>query len=218
MFGQDHQEKSTTQEGAMDNSVAAAAESYEETPVAAPATPNPTLVSPTTPPPPPPPPLSAPTSSPSSISLPSIQPSVPVTLPKAEVLETAPAIVPEAVALTGAAATGTPATPVSTSTASATASTAPPAATSDGPETMEDLFLIKQDALHDLSPLITHLDQSPEERFRTLMMMIQASDDQDLIRPAYEAAHQIADEKIRAQALLDIVNEINYFTQHQSQQ
>jgi hypothetical protein len=45
------------------------------------------------------------------------------------------------------------------------------------------------------------------------MMMIQASDDQSLIRTAFEAAQKISDEKARAQALLDIVNEINYFTQ-----
>lgn len=59
-----------------------------------------------------------------------------------------------------------------------------------------------------------HLDQSPEEKFRTTMMMIQASDNQDLITTAYEAANQITDEKARAQALLDVINEINYFTQH----
>ena len=46
------------------------------------------------------------------------------------------------------------------------------------------------------------------------MMMIQASDDASMIKTAYEAAQGIADEKIRAQALLDVVNEINYFTQH----
>jgi len=45
-------------------------------------------------------------------------------------------------------------------------------------------------------------------------MMIQAADDQSLIKDAYEAAQNINDEKARAQALLDIVNEINYFTQH----
>jgi hypothetical protein len=44
--------------------------------------------------------------------------------------------------------------------------------------------------------------------------MIQASDDQKLVKDAYEAAKQIPDEKARAQALLDVVNEINYFTQH----
>jgi hypothetical protein len=44
--------------------------------------------------------------------------------------------------------------------------------------------------------------------------MIQASDNESLIKTAYEAAQQITDEKVRAQALLDVVNEINYFTQH----
>ncbi len=77
-----------------------------------------------------------------------------------------------------------------------------------------DLIDIKQEALGKLSPLIGHLDQAPEEKFRTLMMMIQASDDQALVREAYEAALTIEDEKTRAQALLDIVNEINYFTQN----
>lgn len=80
--------------------------------------------------------------------------------------------------------------------------------------TKDDLIDLKQEALGKLSPLIGHLDQSPEEKFRTLMMMIQASDDQSLIRQAYETAQQIDDEKTRAQALLDIVNEINYFTQN----
>jgi hypothetical protein len=76
-----------------------------------------------------------------------------------------------------------------------------------------DLLDIKQKALQHLSPLVGHLDQSPEEKFRTLMMMIQASDDQSLLSEAYEAAEKISDEKDRAQALLDVVNEINYFTQ-----
>lgn len=75
-----------------------------------------------------------------------------------------------------------------------------------------DLLEIKQQALSQLSPLVGHLDQSPEEKFRTTMMMIQASDDQTLVKTAHEAAMQIEDEKARAQALLDIVNEINYFT------
>jgi hypothetical protein len=81
----------------------------------------------------------------------------------------------------------------------------------------DDLLGIKQQALQQLSPLLGHLDQAPEERFRTTMMMIQASDDSTLLRSAYEAAQQIGDEKARAQALLDIVNEINYFTQHEGE-
>jgi hypothetical protein len=79
----------------------------------------------------------------------------------------------------------------------------------------EDLLSIKQQALQQLSPLMDHLDQTPEEKFRTTMMMIQAADNKSLIPEAYQAAQQIADEKVRAQALLDVINEINYFTQHE---
>jgi hypothetical protein len=78
----------------------------------------------------------------------------------------------------------------------------------------EDLLDIKQQALEQLTPLVGHLDQTPEEKFRTTMMMIQGADNQSLVKEAYSAAQQISDEKARAQALLDIVNEINYFTQH----
>ncbi len=76
-----------------------------------------------------------------------------------------------------------------------------------------DLLSIKKEAMEHLSPLVGHLEQSPEEKFKTTMMMIQASDDQSLVPKAYEAAKAITDDKARAQALLDIINEINYFTQ-----
>lgn len=79
----------------------------------------------------------------------------------------------------------------------------------------DDLLDIKQNALQALTPLIDHLEQSPSEKFRTTMMMIQASDNHSLIKVAYDAAQKIENEKERAQALLDIVNEINYFTQQQ---
>jgi hypothetical protein len=77
------------------------------------------------------------------------------------------------------------------------------------------LMDIKAQALSQLSPLLGHLDQSPEEKFMTSMMLIQAGDKSELIPESYNAAQQIPDEKVKAQALLDIVNEINYFTQHQ---
>ena len=88
---------------------------------------------------------------------------------------------------------------------------AAPAASDD----TSDLAAIKQQALLGLSPIVGQLDQSPEERFNTAMMMLQATDDQALIKVAYDAAQSITDDKARAQALLDIVNEINYFTQQQ---
>ena len=76
-----------------------------------------------------------------------------------------------------------------------------------------DLMDIKQKALQNLQPLVSHLEQSPEEKFKTTMMLIQATDNSELVKQAYEAANQISDEKTRAQALLDVVNEINYFAQ-----
>lgn len=82
--------------------------------------------------------------------------------------------------------------------------------------TPDDLIAIKQDALQSLKPLVGHLDQTPEEKFRTTMMMIQAADDQSLIPAAFEAAKAISDDKSRAQALLDVINEINYFTSQAS--
>jgi hypothetical protein len=84
---------------------------------------------------------------------------------------------------------------------------------SGSPVNNDELLDLKRDALSQLAPLVSHLDQTPEEKFKTTMMMIQATDDAGLIKGAYEAAKQITEEKIRAQALLDIVNEINYFTQ-----
>lgn len=94
---------------------------------------------------------------------------------------------------------------------------APAAPAAPAPGVTDDLLGIKQEALHALTPLVGQLEQTPEEQFRTTMMMIQASDNHSLIRTAYEAAQKISSEKERAQALLDIVNEINYFTQHTQQ-
>jgi hypothetical protein len=77
----------------------------------------------------------------------------------------------------------------------------------------QDLISIKKDALQQLFPLVDHLEQEPEEKFKTMLMMIQASDDKSMLSSAYDVAQKITDEKLKAQALLDIVNEINYFTQ-----
>lgn len=80
-------------------------------------------------------------------------------------------------------------------------------------DTSNDLLDIKRQALQELSPLVNHLDQTPEEKFKTTMMMIQATDDKSLLPEAFSAAKGISDDKARAQALLDVINEINYFTQ-----
>ncbi len=88
-------------------------------------------------------------------------------------------------------------------------------ATQTTEEPLGDLQAIKRTALEELSPLVGQLEQTPEERFKTLMMLIQASDNQSLLAEAHEAARHISDEKLRAQALLEVVNEVNYFTRNQ---
>jgi len=103
-----------------------------------------------------------------------------------------------------------------TSAPSVQASSTPSAPAPEPVSDSDDLLELKQGALQQLTPLLDHLDQTPEEKFRTTMMMIQAADNQALLKTAYDAAQQITDEKARAQALLDVVNEINYFTQQSS--
>jgi hypothetical protein len=72
---------------------------------------------------------------------------------------------------------------------------------------------MKQEALAHLEPLADHVGGTPEETFKTTMMMIQANDNHTLLEKALAAAKQIEDDKTRAQAMLDIINEINYFSQ-----
>jgi len=116
-------------------------------------------------------------------------------------------------AAAGAPVTADPVDDVTAPVAAAAPVVAAPVAVAATPAPNADALLdIKQQALQQLTPLVGHLEQSPEEKFRTTMMMIQAADNAELIQTAYEAALQIPDEKVRAQALLDIVNEINYFT------
>lgn len=91
-------------------------------------------------------------------------------------------------------------------------SSLPQASSTLGTSSEDQLIKMKQQALQSLAPLIDHLEQTPEEKFKTTMMLIQASDNKDLLKEAYDAANQIPDEKVKAQALLDVVNEINYFT------
>jgi len=90
-----------------------------------------------------------------------------------------------------------------------------PSSTTSSDTTADDLVQMKQEALKHLQPLVGSLQQSPEEEFRTVMMMIQATDDKTMLKKALESAKKITDDKVRAQAMLDVINEINYFTQTQ---
>lgn len=78
-----------------------------------------------------------------------------------------------------------------------------------------DLETIKKDALSELRPLVDKLNVAPEEKFDTYLLLLRSTDDQALIGPAHEAAKGIADEARRAQALLDIIKEIDYLSHPQ---
>jgi hypothetical protein len=103
--------------------------------------------------------------------------------------------------------------PAASSSAPSAPTSAPVPAPAPAVDNGDALVSIKEQALNNLAPLVGHLDQTPEEKFKTTMMLIQASDNSSLVKEAYQAAQEITDEKARAQALLDVVNEINYFTQ-----
>lgn len=70
---------------------------------------------------------------------------------------------------------------------------------------------IKVHALADLRPLVDKLTVSSEEKFDIYLLLLRSSDDNTLIEPAYNAARSIEDETKRANALLDVIKEIDYF-------
>ena len=79
------------------------------------------------------------------------------------------------------------------------------------PEAESGLDTIKRDALNELRPLVDKLNLPPEDKFDTLLLMIRSTDDSSLVPAAHAAARQIADETRRAQALLDVIKEIDFF-------
>lgn len=92
------------------------------------------------------------------------------------------------------------------------ASPAPMPITPTMPPVVGDLESIKKDALSELRPLVDKLNVAPEEKFDTYLLLLRSTDDQALIAPAHEAARNIADEARRAQALLDVIKEIDYLS------
>lgn len=124
------------------------------------------------------------------------------------------------------ATSSTSATPVasaSTSTPSATTTSSAPSLTNLGAAGASaggasgSLDSIKKDALEELRPLVGKLNLPAEEKFDTLLLIIRSTDDQSLLGPAHDAAKAIQDESRRAQALLDVIKEIDYFSAGQGQ-
>lgn len=90
----------------------------------------------------------------------------------------------------------------------------PPTPLSEAPSSTDssDLDSIKLDALKELRPLMDKVDLPADEKFDTYLMLIRSTDDSTLIGPAHTAAQNISDEKRKAEALLEIIKEIDYLS------
>lgn len=90
-----------------------------------------------------------------------------------------------------------------------------PAHAQQSPSASPELDSIKKSALEELRPLVDKLNLPSDEKFDTLLLIIRSTDDQGLVSQAYDAAKSIEDESKRAEALLDIIKEIDYFANPQ---
>jgi hypothetical protein len=81
--------------------------------------------------------------------------------------------------------------------------------TISGAGKMSDLTALRQEALHELSPLIGQLDQTPDEKYATAKMVFEETKDQALLASVYEAAKNLTDEKAKAEAIYDVIQKIN---------
>ncbi|MGB4762624.1 MAG: hypothetical protein WBP12_04715 [Candidatus Saccharimonas sp.] len=105
-----------------------------------------------------------------------------------------------------------PATPVVSNPSDNMVYMPPIPAPTSAPAVDGDLASVKQDAIVELRPLVDKLNLVPEEKFDTLLLLIRSTDDKALIGPAHEAAKAITDETKKAQALLDIIKEIDFLS------
>ncbi len=87
---------------------------------------------------------------------------------------------------------------------------AQPAAAAE-PKPLAELDQLKLSAINDLRPLVDKLNLPLEEKFDTYLLLIRSTDDSSLLQPAYEVARQIEDETKRAESLLNVIKEIDYF-------
>jgi len=69
---------------------------------------------------------------------------------------------------------------------------------------------IKQKALTELRPLLDEVDLPADQKFHTILEIISATNDKELIPKLYEAASAIDDKHEKAKALVDVVSEIEY--------
>lgn len=72
-----------------------------------------------------------------------------------------------------------------------------------------DISKVKEAALKELFPIMDRVEVDPEKRFMLYQEMLNTMHDRAVIAPAYEAARQIRDDKVRADSLLYLINSID---------
>ena len=72
-----------------------------------------------------------------------------------------------------------------------------------------DISKVKEAALKELFPIMDRVEVDPEKRFLLYQEMLTTMRDKAVIAPAYEAARQIRDDKVRADSLLYLINSID---------
>lgn len=72
-----------------------------------------------------------------------------------------------------------------------------------------DISKVKEAALKELFPIMDRVEVEPEKRFLLYQEMLTTMRDKAVIAPAYEAARQIRDDKVRADSLLYLINSID---------
>lgn len=130
-------------------------------------------------------------------------------IPAEDTTQATPADTPvDGMAFEETPAAAAPVDPAVAPTSAVDPAAAPMPAVSASPE----LESIKKTALEELRPLVDKLDLPADEKFDTLLLLIRSTDDKTLVAAAHEAARAIPDETKRAQALLDVIKEIDYFS------
>ncbi len=79
-----------------------------------------------------------------------------------------------------------------------------------GDNRQAQLAQLKKQALDVLVPVVDKIDQPPERKFEILMTAARSSGDAGLLAKTLEAAQRIGNDNQKADALLDVLNEINY--------
>lgn len=79
-------------------------------------------------------------------------------------------------------------------------------------QSSDNLESIKASALEELRPLVDKLNVTPQEKFDVILLLLRSTDDSSLIEQAHAAAKNIVDETSRAQALLDVIKEIDFLS------